>query len=109
LTLNNEPALVRTDTLTFSVTPQISDAAQFTLSISPVVSRPAIAEADMLARVAEGETLVVSGFGRERETRQRKAAGISGGWFGRTTVVTRRRVELVILLTPRLVRGAPSE
>jgi type II secretory pathway component GspD/PulD (secretin) len=91
------------------VTPQISDAAQFTLSISPVVSRPAIAEADMLARVAEGETLVVSGFGRERETRQRKAAGISGGWFGRTTVVTRRRVELVILLTPRLVRGAPSE
>jgi type II secretory pathway component GspD/PulD (secretin) len=57
----------------------------------------------MLARVVDGETLVISGFTRERETRERKAVGITGGWFGRGTVVTRKRVEMVILLTPRIV------
>jgi type II secretory pathway component GspD/PulD (secretin) len=62
-------------------------------------------ESDMLARVVDGETLVISGFTRERETRERKAVGITGGWFGRGTVVTRKRVEMVILLTPRIVTG----
>lgn len=109
LTLNNEPAIVRTDAVTFSVTPQISGDAHFTLSLSPVVQAPTPVQADMLARVADGETLVISGIGHERETRERKAAGISGGWFGRATVVTRRRVEIVILLTPRVVRSANSE
>ena len=32
----------------------------------------------------------------DRETRERKAVGASGGWFGRSTVVTRKRVELII-------------
>jgi hypothetical protein len=41
----------------------------------------------------------------DRETRERKAVGASGGWFGRSTVVTRKRVELIILLTPRIVPG----
>ena len=35
--------------------------------------------------------------------------GISGGWFGRGTVVTRRRVELVILLTPKIVAGVATQ
>lgn len=109
MTLNNEPAIVRTESTTFSVTPQISSDGQFTLSLSPVVSRPTVAEADMLARVADGETLVISGIGRDRETRERRAAGISGGWFGRATVVTRHRLELVIMLTPRIVRGTSAE
>jgi type II secretory pathway component GspD/PulD (secretin) len=63
----------------------------------------------MLARVADGETLVVAGFTRDRETRERKNVGISGGWFGRSTVVTKRRVELLILLTPRLLPGATAQ
>ena len=63
----------------------------------------------MLARVADGETLVISGFTRDRETRERKAVGITGGWFGRGTVVTRKRVELVILLTPRIVPGVAAQ
>jgi MSHA biogenesis protein MshL len=109
LTLNNEPAIVRTESLTLSVTPQISNDAEFTLSVSPVIAQPVVAEADLLARLADGETLVISGVGRDRETRQRQAAGISGGWFGRTTVVTRHRIELVILLTPRIVRGTSAE
>jgi MSHA biogenesis protein MshL len=103
VTMNNEPAIVRTDAVTFSVTPQIADDAVVTLSLSPVVRAPVVAESDMLARVAAGETLVVSGFTYDRETRERKAVGISGGWFGRATVVSRKRVELVILLTPRVM------
>jgi type II secretory pathway component GspD/PulD (secretin) len=109
LTLNNEPASVRTDAATFSVTPQIAGDSVVTLSLSPVVAAPAGIESDMLARVADGETLVVSGFTREREIRERKNLGASGGWFGRGTVVTRRRVELVILLTPRIVAGASAQ
>ncbi|MFI5178625.1 MAG: type II secretion system protein GspD, partial [Vicinamibacterales bacterium] len=105
MTLNNEPAIVRTDAVTFSVTPQIAADGVLTLSLSPIVKAPAVAESDMLARVNDGETLVISGFTRDRETRERKNVGLSGGWFGRTTVVVHKRIELVILLTPRIVTG----
>ena len=109
LTMNNEPSIVRTDGMVFSVTPQIASDAIVTLSISPVVKAPVVAESDMLARVADGETLVISGFTRDRETRERKAVGITGGWFGRGTVVTRKRVEMVILLTPRVITGVTAQ
>jgi type II secretory pathway component GspD/PulD (secretin) len=109
LTMNNEPSIVRTDGVVFSVTPQIASDAIVTLSVSPVVKVPAVAESDMLARVADGETLVISGFTRDRETRERKAVGITGGWFGRSTVLTRKRVEMIILLTPRIVAGVPAQ
>jgi type II secretory pathway component GspD/PulD (secretin) len=105
LALNNEPAIVRTDSLTVSVTPQISGDGIVTLALSPIVKAPAVAESDMLARVADGETLVVWGFTRDRETRERKNVGVTGGWFGRGTVVTHKKVELVILLTPKIVTG----
>ena len=64
----------------------------------------------MLARVVDGETLVISGFTRDREVKERKAVGvISGGWFGRGTVVTHKRVELVILLTAKIVAGVAAQ
>jgi type II secretory pathway component GspD/PulD (secretin) len=103
LTLNNEPSIVRTEAMSFSVTPQISGDSIVTLSLTPIVRSPAIVEADLLARVADGETLVVSGFTRDREVKEKKAVGITGGWFGRGTVVTHKRVELVILLTAKIV------
>jgi len=99
LALNNEPAIVRTDALTMSVTPQISGDGILTLALSPIVKMPAVAESDMLARVADGETLVVSGFTRDREIR------LSGGWFGRGAIMTHKKVELVILLTPKILTG----
>jgi MSHA biogenesis protein MshL len=104
LTLNNEPAIVRTDSLTLSVTPQISPEA-IMLSLTPIVKAPSVAESDVIARMVDGETLALSGFTRDRETRERKAVGMTGGWFGRATVVTRKRIELVILLTPKIVSG----
>jgi type II secretory pathway component GspD/PulD (secretin) len=108
LTLNNEPAIVRTDALTLSVTPQISPEA-VTLSLSPILKAPSIAESDMIARMVDGETLAISGFTRDRETRERKSVGVTGGWLGRATVVTRKRIELIILLTPKIVAGVAAQ
>jgi type II secretory pathway component GspD/PulD (secretin) len=103
VTLNNEPAIVRSETLTLSVTPQITSDGVVMLSLTPILSAPAIAESDTLARVADGETLVISGFLRNRDVRERANRGVRGGWFGRGTTVTQKRVELLILLTPKIL------
>ena len=44
LTLNNEPSILRTDTVTFSVTPQIASEGIVALSLSPNVKAPTAAE-----------------------------------------------------------------
>jgi type II secretory pathway component GspD/PulD (secretin) len=103
VTLNNEPAIVRSETLTLSVTPQIAPDGVVMLSLTPMLTAPVLAESDTLARVADGETLVVSGFTRNREVRERSNPGARGGWFGRGTVVTQKRVEILILLTPKVL------
>lgn len=102
-TLNNEPAIVRSETLTLTITPQISLDGVVMLSLTPIMKAPAVAESDTLARVANGETLVISGFTSSREVRERTNQGVRGGWFGRGTVVTQKRVELLILLTPKIL------
>ena len=110
LTLNNEPSIVRTDTLTFSVTPQISGDSAVTLSLTPLLKTPAPIESDMLARMMDGETLVISGFTREREVKEPKPAGVVGGtWFGRGTITTHKRVEIVILLTAKIIAGLAAQ
>jgi MSHA biogenesis protein MshL len=129
LVLNNEPAVVRAGSdgagargdnrareadVILAVTPQIAEDGVIMLSMSPIVGLhtvdpegklPAVSayrEADTLARVADGETIVIAGFKRDREVRERRV-GVTGGWFGRSTVVTRKRIELLILLTPRIL------
>jgi type II secretory pathway component GspD/PulD (secretin) len=119
LAVNNEPAIVRSDALTISVTPQAGGDGAIMLAVTPIVSaRPASAkaaadalaiESDMLARVADGETLVLAGFMRDREVRERRNLGTRGGWFGRGTVVTKKKVELVLLLTPRVIVGVNAQ
>jgi MSHA biogenesis protein MshL len=89
--LNNEPGVVKTGAVTISVTPQISPDGVVTLALTPVVAAPSTLQADMVARVADGDTIVIAGFGRERETRDQKK------------VATRKHVETVVLLTPRIV------
>jgi MSHA biogenesis protein MshL len=123
LVLNNEPAIVqgtsrqvgeagRPAGVTITVTPQIAQDGTVTMAVGPVVTlRDAgapdrtpdgvsVREADTLAQVANGDTMVMSGFWRDREIRQRRT-----GWFGRSTVV-RKRVALVVLLTPTVVNTA---
>jgi MSHA biogenesis protein MshL len=101
--LNNEPGIVKTDAITLGITPQISSESVITLSLSPLLTAPQAMSSDMVARVADGETVVIAGLGRDRETKEKKNVGINGGWFGRATVVTKKHVELVVLLTPRIV------
>ncbi len=117
--VNNEPAIVRTDSVSLGVTPQAGGDGAVMLSVTPIVkagpqaagasSRAIVSESDMLARVADGETLVIGGFIHERETREKKNLGARGGWFGRGTVVTRRKVELVVLITPRVIAGVNAQ
>ena len=102
-TLNNEPGIVKTDAVTLSVTPQISQDSIITLALAPLLASPQALASDMIARVADGETIVIAGLGRDFETKERQNAGISGGWFGRKTVTTKKHVELVVLMTPRIV------
>lgn len=137
LAMNNEPAILRAsspsspgtsedatglssiESLTLSVTPQIAPGGIVTLSLSPILTLrspsddtktiAATRESDTLARVADGETIVLSGFGRDRETREKKAAGLKGGWFGRASVVTRKHVELLILLTPKILNAVSTQ
>jgi MSHA biogenesis protein MshL len=134
LALNNETAIVRAtmttgesgaegaqgeEEVTLAVTPQIASESAIMLSLSPVVTvraarmgkaaAPAAVQAtDTLARLASGETLILGGFSREREIRQ-KSTGLKGGWFGRSTTVTRKRVELLILLTPTILGGLEAQ
>jgi MSHA biogenesis protein MshL len=113
LTMNNEPSIIRTEAVSFSVTPQISSDSVLTLSLTPIVKSPIAVESDMLARVMDGETLVVSGFTRDREVTQteQKPAGVIGGtWFNRPkTVTVRKQTEMVILLTAKIVAGVAAQ
>lgn len=121
LTLNNEMALVHASrsaasgggaqqSVSLGVTPQVSEG-QVMLNVTPIVVQqtadqpPAtmLHEADMIARVRDGETMVIAGLTRESEMRERRSAGTRGGWFGRSTVIVRKRFQLLILLTPRIL------
>jgi MSHA biogenesis protein MshL len=121
LTLNNEMALVHAarspasagspqQNVSLGVTPQVSEGFVM-LNVTPIVVQqtadqpPAtvLHEADMIARIRDGETIVIAGVTRESETRERRSAGTQGGWFGRSTVVVRKRFQLLILLTPKVL------
>ena len=74
LALNNEPAVVREAAFTLGVTARVGSDRSIMLAMSPIVRlaralrlgqrRPSthFGETDTLARVADGETLVVGGF-----------------------------------------------
>lgn len=107
--------------LTLTVTAQISADGLVLLNVSPTYASRAgqsksvdgetfpvlrISETDMMVRVRDGETIVLSGFLENRET-SKPATGMAA-MFGarpRTTV----KSELVILLTPSIVSpGVPA-
>jgi MSHA biogenesis protein MshL len=131
LAMNNQPAVVRavntssdtqatgrreSEEFTLSVTPQIAGDGVVTLSFSPIVTvgppkdqrnqgAAARRESDSVTRLGDGETLVLGGFSRSRAFQERKTSG-GKGWFGRPTVTTTRRVELLVLLTARIVSAS---
>ncbi len=92
-----------TEGITLSVTPQISVDGVIHLSINPTIAQRtgvatsrsgetvpiiSVREADTLARVRQGETIVIAGLMQDRES-----AGSA----------KRRKTDLVILLTPTLM------
>jgi len=120
--MNNEPAVMRVGDLTpsaesssarhgeltLTVVAQISADRVVQMHVSPsYASRSGasssgtvgVAEADTLVRVQDGETVVLSGFVSERQQ-----AGPSSATVNQAAQTTRS--ELVILLTPTIVRFA---
>lgn len=107
--------------LTLTVTAQIASDGIVQVSIAPSYASKRgqakspdgatfpvlrIDEADTIARVRDGETIVISGFLDDRET-TKPNAGITG-LFGAQSHATVKS-ELVILLTPTVVSpGAPA-
>lgn len=120
VTLNNEPAIVRVGTLddtmvTLTVVPQISPDGLIQLSVSPSVDASAghptpkapreirVNEADTIARVRDGTTVVLSGFLRLQGV-TKKASGF-GALFSAQARTT-AHVEMVVLIRARVVTPA---
>jgi len=98
-----------------SVTPQISSDGMINMSITPSLTERtgeatsrfgdtapilSVREADTLVRVHENETIVIAGLLEEREVREPRK-GIGAMFRGEKT--SRRKTDLVILLTPRVL------
>lgn len=101
--------------LTLTVTPQIAADGIVQLSVAPTYAQKTgeskapgggsvpvlhISEADTLVRVHGGETVVIAGLLRERET-VRPGTGLAGLFGSQTRQML--KTELVILLTPTVV------
>jgi len=118
--------------VTLDVTPRISESREITLHIHPSVSEvvavqnqpssdPAatqvgslpvidLRETDTVVRVRDGETIVIGGLIRSRELDMESKVPFFGdlplvGTLFRSTNVEELRTELVILLTPTVMRG----
>jgi type II secretory pathway component HofQ len=115
LAMNNEPAIVRggspdASLITLTVIPQISADGVIQLSLSPawdahvttgVDGQDArVTDADTMARVRDGSTVVVSGFLRSQDVTA-KATGLSALFSVRQRKTA--RVELVVLLRATIV------
>ena len=117
LTLNNEPAIVRAvarrqDEVRLTVTPQIGPDRTVMLSLSPLLSRSTAAtsasaggdvillQSDTLARVADGETIVLTGFPTSGDVAPPATAKDGRA---RSVAATKRRTQLVMLLTPHIL------
>ncbi len=110
-----------TEGIVLSMTPQISSDGTIHMSISPSVTERtgqaksrlgdtvpiiSVRETDTLVRVHQNETIVIAGLMQDRVTRQ---ASLFARLF-RCKKPTRRKTDLVILLTPTIVTpGAVSE
>lgn len=112
-----------TEGIVLSVTPQISSDGIISLSINPsITERTGVAtsrlgdtvpiisvrETDTLVRVREGDTVVIAGLMQDRMNTDTSKLPIVGdvpliGNLFKRTEKTRRKTDLVVLLTPRLM------
>jgi MSHA biogenesis protein MshL len=112
-----------TEGITLNVTAQISDDGIVHLSISPTITERtgtatsrlgdqvpivSIRETDTVVRVQEGETIVIAGLMQERNFGQKTKVPVLGdlpfvGGLFRRDDRSKKKVDLVILLTPTVV------
>jgi len=109
------------------VTPQIDDDGNIIMDIQPTMTEElgrrsydisigvkqeapiiAVRQAQTVARVRDGQTIVIAGLIRERK--RDTETGIPGlmeipllGWLFRNTQETKEKSELVILITPKIL------
>ena len=122
IALNNEPAIMRAGTpgealFTLTVIPQISADGLIQLSISPswdqlAGERPSkstsvtrVSDADTVARVRDGSTVLLSGFLRSEDVTN-QASGL-GALFSAPQHTT-MHAELVVLIRARIVTPAAT-
>ena len=120
----NTPTTV-TEGVVLSVTPQISADNRIAMDVSPVVTRISgvdaspdgksnaprldVKQTSTMVRVGDGETIVIGGLIQEGEEETRRevpglgSAPVIGNLFG-TSFASKHRRELVIILTPYIVR-----
>jgi MSHA biogenesis protein MshL len=123
-----EPQAI-TEGVVLSVTPQISGDGMINMSISPSLTERtgqamsrfgdtvpilSVREADTLVRVHENETIVIAGLMDDRIRREQRKVPMLGdlpgvGRLFRGEVSSRRKTDLVILLTPTLMTPARAE
>ncbi len=114
-----------TEGVVLDVTPQIGDDGVITMNIRPSITERvgvarsrlgdevpiiAVRATDTVARVPDGQTVVIAGLIQDRASRA--VSGTPGakdlpglGWLFRRTEKERRKSELVVFLTPRLLVG----
>jgi MSHA type pilus biogenesis protein MshL len=120
-----EPQAI-TEGVVLSVTPQIAGDGMINMSISPSLTERtgqatsrfgdtvpiiSVREADTLVRVHENETIVIAGLMEERLRREQRKVPLLGdlpgiGALFRGQSSSRRKTDLVILLTPRIMTPA---
>ena len=129
-----EPQLI-VEGVVLSVTPQISDDGMINMSIMPTLTERtghatsrlgdkvpilSVREANTLVRVYDGETIVIAGLMDERRNPEQRKVPVLGrvpglGAMFRGGTTSRRRTDLVILLTPivmtpaRVAKSAATE
>jgi MSHA biogenesis protein MshL len=120
-----EPQAI-TEGVVLSVTPQIAGDGMINMSITPSLTERtgqatsrfgdtvpilSVREADTLVRVRESETIVIAGLMDERMRREVRKVPFLGdipglGAMFRGVTTTRRKTDLVILLTPTVMTPA---
>jgi type II secretory pathway component GspD/PulD (secretin) len=117
-----------TEGIILSVTPQIGQDGRILLAIHPTITEKVgeakapdgntapivdVRETNTMVTVPDGETVFIGGLMQERTQETVKSVPLLGDipFFGalfRNTDQKKKKTELVILITPRLLRGADA-
>ena len=109
--LNVTPHINPDGLVIMDISPEISTLTGTTIPISETVTAPVFAKRSAQSRVSilDGQTIVIGGLMEDRKTESIRKVPILGdipilGWLFRRTVEEKTKTELLIFLTPHVVR-----